>query len=582
MDSNTALVTFMLQTPSNVNSVHLVGSWDSFTKRYLMEKDVRKGKGYWKGCHTFENIICDGELDIRGRKRDGGLKMGGKYWYYYELDGEIEVHNPMQPSTNSCPFLPGQPINILDVPIETQSGRHRAQSRSDNSGLTLNPADKYTQPRPAPRPKPLRLSTSPSSLGRRPVSPWRSRSAGQSSPVSSSSASSISRHMPFSRKRSMTDSNGPKTASHSGSLRSTFLNTRGSDSESERDYGGAEKREMKIGNPVLISRSDEGRHCIPIPSLSRIASPASPASTLPGALLSPRSENPLGSNMPLSPLRSHPVLPRGDVLARSREPSPLRNPTLDLPLPPIPVEVIEEEDENDDFDLESPEREFVTPTALKPAPPRKQSFNETTPLETLIPDTEFARHPSLRPEPLHIRGRASWMDREPQSHFSIYSNSTADYSPTANTINSPTSACFSSTGDSSAPNSPHELSTPSGSEVAEEDSMDMRDVIQSPVGDNDQDFAFGALRIDTSDSKRNAACFGFSAFQGYSLPEGENGSQATLRKIATLGVVQKASRMTFGPPADGKFLQSLSESGQGLSTLEELLNDMGYLGDSIL
>jgi hypothetical protein len=251
-------------------------------------------------------------------------------------------------------------------------------------------------------------------------------------------------------------------------------------------------------------------------------------------------------------------------------------------LPPLPVEVIEEEDENEDFDLDSPDKEFFSPTALKPAPPRKQSLKEAGPSKLLSPDTVFTRHPSLRPEPLRIRGKASWMDEEPQSHFSIYSNSTADYSPTANTINSPTSACFSSTGDSSIPNSPYELPTPFGSEIAEEDSTNVRSIVQSPVGDNDQDFAFGALRIDTGDSKRKAACFGLPAFQGYSLPEEENSSQATLRKIATLGVVQETSRMTFGQPADEKFLQSLSESGQGLSTLEELLNDLGYLGDSIL
>ena len=59
-----------------------------------MERDVRKGKGYWKGCHTFENIICDGELDIRGRKRDGGLKMGGRYWYYVSL--ELLLPSPLR------------------------------------------------------------------------------------------------------------------------------------------------------------------------------------------------------------------------------------------------------------------------------------------------------------------------------------------------------------------------------------------------------------------------------------------------------------------------------------------------------
>ncbi|KAI9763662.1 MAG: hypothetical protein M1840_000376 [Geoglossum simile] len=407
-------------------------------------------------------------------------------------------------------------------------------------------------------------------------------SAGHSSSSAGSSSASISRHMPFTRKQSMTEASGSKSAINGGSLRSTFLNTRGSDSESERDYGGAERREMKISNPVLISRSDGGRRCIPISSFPKFTCPKSPTNPPSATLSSPRSENPLGSNAPLSPLRSHPVLPLGEVLARSREPSPLRNPILDLPLPPLPVEAIEEEDENEDSELDSPDREFSAPTALKPAPPRKQSPDETVASAPLSPDTDVTSHPSLRPEPLCIRGKASWMDQEPQSRFSVYSNSTADYSPTANTINSPTSACLSSTGDSSVPNSPYGLPTPFGSEIAEEDSTNVREIVQSPIGDNGRDSALSALRIGTGDSRRKAACFGLPAFQGYSLPEEENSSQATLRKIATLGVVQETSRMTFGPPADNKFLQSLNESGQGLSALEELLNDLGYLGDSIL
>ncbi len=47
-----------------------------------MKKDLRTGRGHWRGCHTFENIICDGEPDKTHPGRNGGLKMGGKYWYF--------------------------------------------------------------------------------------------------------------------------------------------------------------------------------------------------------------------------------------------------------------------------------------------------------------------------------------------------------------------------------------------------------------------------------------------------------------------------------------------------------------------
>jgi hypothetical protein len=256
----------------------------------------------------------------------------------------------------------------------------------------------------------------------------------------------------------------------------------------------------------------------------------------------------------------------------------LRNPALDLPLPPLPVEIIVEEDENEDFNLDfqaSPEPEFVIPTALKPPPRRKPSVNEAVSSNRLSPSI---------PEPLRIREKIPRMDQEPQSRFSVYSNSTAPYSPSSiYTFNSPTSACFSSVnGDSSVPDSPCELSTPFGSDIAEGELADMHDKCRQPTDDEDQEYSFGGLRIDTGDSKRKAACFGFPTFQGYSLPEEENGSQDTLRKTATLGVIQEASRATFGPSANGKFLHSLGDSEQGLSTLEELLNDLGYLGDSIL
>ena len=48
-----------------------------------MKRDKSVGNLHWKGCHSFKGIICDGDaLESDGAKRDGGLKMGGTYWYY--------------------------------------------------------------------------------------------------------------------------------------------------------------------------------------------------------------------------------------------------------------------------------------------------------------------------------------------------------------------------------------------------------------------------------------------------------------------------------------------------------------------
>lgn len=80
---NTTLITFMLQHPI-AQKIELLGSWDNFNIAYPMEPDSRRGRGYWSGCHTFRDIVCDGETMLQ-KKRDGGLLMGGIYWYFVRM-----------------------------------------------------------------------------------------------------------------------------------------------------------------------------------------------------------------------------------------------------------------------------------------------------------------------------------------------------------------------------------------------------------------------------------------------------------------------------------------------------------------
>lgn len=68
--------------PAALRSVILLGSWDNFTGPYPLELDVRRGHNFWRGCFTFSDVICDGDLDDLTTKRNGPLKMGGTYWYY--------------------------------------------------------------------------------------------------------------------------------------------------------------------------------------------------------------------------------------------------------------------------------------------------------------------------------------------------------------------------------------------------------------------------------------------------------------------------------------------------------------------
>lgn len=142
---------FPRQTHPSVLSVQLLGSWDNFSTPYKMERDSRRDQGAWRGCHNFDKIICDGDLPASSERR-GGLKMGQRYYYYYEVDGSKETHNPSLPTTTTCPYLPGQTVNTLDVPLER---RTRMKSASMNSlrnadFKTMDPAERFTAPRISP------------------------------------------------------------------------------------------------------------------------------------------------------------------------------------------------------------------------------------------------------------------------------------------------------------------------------------------------------------------------------------------------------------------------------------------------
>ncbi|EHY60400.1 hypothetical protein HRR83_000161 [Exophiala dermatitidis] len=191
----TTLVTFLVRTPASTRSVDLYGSWDNFSAPYPMQRDARTGPEHWSGCHSFANIICDGDLQSPAVPREGGLKMGGTYWYYYKLNDDIEYHNPAEPSTTACPLLPGQLVNVLNVPLALSSSRPRNDSVSSTSSefRTMDPTDKFMNPRPVPaKPALPRLNTSPTL----PQNSWSSSSSPMSTVSSSRGGSASSRGPP--------------------------------------------------------------------------------------------------------------------------------------------------------------------------------------------------------------------------------------------------------------------------------------------------------------------------------------------------------------------------------------------------
>ncbi|RMY94240.1 hypothetical protein D0862_09023 [Hortaea werneckii] len=161
----TTLVTFLFQAPPRVRIVELLGSWDNFQQPYQMHHDRRRGRGFWSGCFKFENIIFDGNAAHWSKPRSGGLKQGGMYWYFFRLDYDIETYDHSRECTASCPLLPGQMMNVLEVPTEVTEPPSRCRSAGfweDVEGTlstwagpaakqqTLEPSDKFATLEPPP------------------------------------------------------------------------------------------------------------------------------------------------------------------------------------------------------------------------------------------------------------------------------------------------------------------------------------------------------------------------------------------------------------------------------------------------
>ncbi|KAK8190150.1 uncharacterized protein BKA78DRAFT_296401 [Phyllosticta capitalensis] len=148
--ASTTLLTFRVDVPLDAFSVELRGSWDNFNHSYQLQRDQRRSSINWVGIFTFKDIICDGDLESPSEKREGCLRMGGTYWYHYVVNGVYEFCDHAQPSTTRCPFLPGEDLNILDVPCEEapEDLQDFVPQPADTPAFTWNPQARFSTPRP--------------------------------------------------------------------------------------------------------------------------------------------------------------------------------------------------------------------------------------------------------------------------------------------------------------------------------------------------------------------------------------------------------------------------------------------------
>jgi hypothetical protein len=305
---------------------------------------------------------------------------------------------------------------------------------------------------------------------------------------------------------------------------------------------------------------------------------------------------------------------------KAREPSPLRNTVLyDEPIS-IPDQIQEAKNE-DDNSLQTPD---ATWSAFVAAPPRESSRPasrhgelpaQSTKTMALV-DKELPNLPTcLLPDPLffhseRFENRHDVKDfeeaeacMEPSSHWSLWSNTTSIefpalssngdgvYSPTFSSVTSnlsdiepPLRFSGRSIGDLNtlygastdhgnpefSPSSPMHSALLGPHEHSFLDCLHRENSSLEPADPFEIEYA-----QPESVTRRHATCFGLSdGFRGYSLPNDQTASGATLTKAST----------SLSPFADST-PQGLDQNlviDPTMTQLEQLMNDFGYLSEAVL
>lgn len=645
------------RTPPSTRSVALYGSWDNFSAPYPMQRDSRTGQEHWSGCHSFSNIICDGDPQPGGIPRDGGLKMGGTYWYYvcllsplsaqpvplthtveqYKLDDDIEFHNSAEPSTTYCPMLPGQLVNVLNVPFALSSGRPRNGSVSSTSSeyRTMNPTDKFMNPRPVPaKPSLPRLKTSPTmsqhtwSTGSSPISAGsRGRSAssrGTSQPGSANTLRIIRlARKPSADTHSRSTSRGsnrsvgiigafkalasPRSTSPEASVergRSTTLNE-----DLRTSHGRGSSGHSVLSKKTVLTRTP------PIPEVTEL-SPTGPAREL---VLRREFDETIDGNVGLA-ITSFQQHRRQRSL--SREPSSLRNSLL---LDESP----------------GPKSSEVPISTYRPMETLKEVASMTnTPIwpltaikiegENLVDDDKNGpdlgkRLPTLPNSPSSAYPPSSIADDSPrqrfeeelanlQSHFSATTIDTESYTNSyinneqsrfsdwscSTTRLSPTSDCAISIIDLEPMSPTVELDntlrevnpTLMAGQDEQKDNPEARGYSAPTTDALPSAFSFSTISSIASSAAPSShidldgakdADFSWSKFQHYSLPTDETESTATFKQVAS---PKHVSPLVLEAADRDQGFQSQLTSYDGStmphsSSMQQLLDELSYLGDMI-
>lgn len=217
----------------------------------------------------------------------------------YEVDGDKECHNPSQPSTTVCPLLPGQSLNILEMPIED----HSHTSSGDSTAFTRNPQDRYLTPVPPGKPlsSPKRQNSNREAHVLPLPSPWAPKSSTYP-PADHFLSPNVSRHVRSASASPLFPST-PLFADFKD-LKGKFASKR----VRSRSRSSSDVREMQISAPVLISTTADGVLPAYQPAPHSPRNFSRPQRTPPPLLSTPT------VTKDFSPLASHPVNLFADTL----------------------------------------------------------------------------------------------------------------------------------------------------------------------------------------------------------------------------------------------------------------------------
>ncbi|KAJ5131356.1 uncharacterized protein N7515_007395 [Penicillium bovifimosum] len=603
------LMTFLLITKPEVRSVKLLGSWDNFSKKYVMERDKRVGPGHWRGCHTFTDMMGDGP--DKTQWRTGGLKMGGTYWYYYLLDDDIEYYNEREPTTTKCPLLPGQPVNVLNVPIILPDSRAHGRSASASSQnsehvRTMNPEDKFMNPRkppPQPQPQPMRLQTSASV--RHPPTPAQSASRSPMTGIhrSASQPHSAARKGHKKDSRSMSP---PRARALLAALRQP--------AETERSFepmqpGHAATVLPQQYEPIGNRRNVPGIKVnagIAIPSSagsadklgpstiqSRRAMKASAGESGPSRLLTvqtrpePRKASPNAKTTALDETRA--IREALKDLASSS----------DLPTPTAAFTREEKSKEEKRLPTLPNTPSSVMDEAVRAIDERDKAMDEEIPrsyFSAMTASTEDSTHSRFVPEQSRFSEWSTDTETDYNSHASMMSASTFNHNQDESSDDRWRTPDLSQSGDGATntdPNTPHltVYSKPSSPNSASEElppwNVGLPQLTVSVSTPSIDGSGLGIENLDEVESnpKRHAALFSaLESMEALAMSRSPNGSPIILPQVPREGAgraLSPAERQLSEASLDRIRSRRSNASFQGNATMQELMDELSYLKNII-